>query len=160
MCVLTILDKRMRIVIFENDAAILELCLEVLRMEDYEVFPASYGANAFEQIKALQPDLVMLDCTPGHTEPVLNLVEKLKLNPSNSSPAILLCSTDIKRLYGNHEFWSLHQVATLAKPFDIQTLLITIQEALIFWGKLPPDAKRLNAEGGDGHSGVTPYQDC
>lgn len=77
----------MRIIVFESDAAVLALCLEVLNMEGYEVFAGKYGMGEFEQVQELQPDLILLDYAPGRVEPVWNLVEKLKQNPSDSSPA-------------------------------------------------------------------------
>ena len=127
----------MRIIIFDDDPAILALCQEVLRMEGYDVFTSNYGTNDLQRITNAAPDLAILDCPPGREDRIGNLLEKLKTHDSGAQIPVILCSTDIKRLYNIHNFWDLPQIAMLTKPFDIDILVSTVRDALVFWGKIP-----------------------
>ena len=50
-----------RVMVVEDDAAIRELLVDVLRTEGYAVNEASDGLDALKELAAMHPDLIVLD---------------------------------------------------------------------------------------------------
>ena len=53
--------KKTTVVVADDDPQLLRLVTRNLQLEGYEVFPTSDGQQAFDQIEAQRPDLVLLD---------------------------------------------------------------------------------------------------
>lgn len=54
-------DKKTKILVIEDEEALMELLVAKLRKEDYEVDSAFDGELGLEKIKSMKPDLILLD---------------------------------------------------------------------------------------------------
>ena len=114
-----------RILIVDDEDAILEALQDVLVHEGYEVSTAIHGAHALEQLeRAPLPDVVLLDLMmpvmDGHT-----LLGRLRADPARQHLPVVLMSAG--RVRPEERRAAQH---FLAKPFELEQLLRTLQEVL------------------------------
>jgi DNA-binding response OmpR family regulator len=115
-----------RILIVEDDYDILCLFTDALNEEGYQVVGFNYTASVLDCILEHQPDLVMLDfLLPGVNGG--ELCREIKTNEATAHLPVILLSA-LPRLpetfgdYGCDKF--------LAKPFDIDVLMHTVESCL------------------------------
>ena len=119
-------NKTTRILVVDDNPAILEIFSELLRIEGYEVWEAPNGTQALEITRARHPDLLLLDVQmPGLSGPELqNYLSKL----SSTLPIVFLTGhADIRTTVqtikaGADDF--------LTKPVSSEDLLNAIERAL------------------------------
>src|SRR5262252_366579 len=121
-----------RIVVIEDDPAILRGLADNLRLESYDVATASDGASGYRLIRTEKPDLVILDLMlPG-----LNGYEVCRQMRRDGVgiPVLMLTANDQEdsRVRGFESGADDY----VAKPFSLRELLCCIQAIL------PPTEKR------------------
>jgi CheY-like chemotaxis protein len=122
---------RARIAVVNDDTPFLQLMHELLGdMEGYEVHGRKEWEGAYDFVKALQPDLVILDIMMGREERGWQLLELLRLDPKTRPIPVVVCSAAIRSLQEREEVLRQHDVRPLPKPFDLDDLLSIIREAL------------------------------
>jgi DNA-binding response OmpR family regulator len=112
------------VLVVEDETAIAEALVEILRVEGYAVRTAATVDQARAQIRTREPTLVLLDfmLAAGATSEAL-LVE---LRAHVPSPAMLVYSATSAAIPVAKQ----HGVRFLPKPFDLDVLLSTIRELL------------------------------
>ena len=115
-----------RILAVDDDKDILEVLQYILEDSGYEVETLADGHFLFERIKAYHPDLILLDIMLGNLDG-RELCREVKAKKStNDIPVILLSATHYAETHkqnGNPDDF-------IAKPFDIDVLLHSIQKQL------------------------------
>ncbi|MPZ16262.1 MAG: response regulator, partial [Chloroflexi bacterium] len=77
---------KQRIVAINDDTAFLQLLEELLgEMEGFEVHTIKQWDTAYELVRDLQPDLIILDVVMAQEERGWNILELLTLDPRTSS---------------------------------------------------------------------------
>ncbi|MBJ6760153.1 response regulator [Myxococcaceae bacterium JPH2] len=116
---------RVTVLVVEDEQGILEAVADLLRDEGFRVLCAAHGREALAHLERDTPDLVLTDWMM----PVLDgpaLVEAIRANPRLRDLALLgMSAVDVsllRRKFPELEF--------LQKPFDIQTLLEKVHQAL------------------------------
>ena len=109
----------MTVLIAEDDRDIREVLAELLRDEGYTVFTAGDGVAALASIERDHPDVVVLDLWMPRKTGGEVLAE---LHDHEEQPAILVLSASLHRAAG------IAADAKLAKPFDVNELLATLEE--------------------------------
>src|SRR5215510_12776439 len=84
-------SDRGRILIVDDDRKLLDLLLELLELEGYDVLTAVDGAQAIEQALSLNPDIVVSDVVMPHMDG-LELSRRLKEDPRTAYLPVLLIS--------------------------------------------------------------------
>jgi len=115
------------LLVVDDERAIRELYADLLESEGYRVSTAENGVQAVASMVAEPADLVLMDIMM----PVLNGVEacrRMKADPETARIPVVLMSARTNLNRQNQELDSAD--ALLAKPFDINHLLDTIQELL------------------------------
>jgi DNA-binding response OmpR family regulator len=112
-----------RILLAEDDDAILQLVTDVLTDAGYEVAQARSGSEALERAAVWRPDLILLDKSMpggGTAFAIAYRTERTRAPIVGLSAAI------------DAESWaaSIGAATYIAKPFDIDTLLSTVAEQL------------------------------
>jgi len=98
--------------------------------ENYEVLLCKEWDNAYEFVKKEQPDLVILDIRIGGEEHGWTILNLLTLDPVTNPLPTIVCSAAIQSLHEHQDMLSKLGIQALAKPFDLDTLLTTIEQTL------------------------------
>lgn len=126
-------EQRKVILIVEDDEAIGTFLLQVLQEEEgYQAFLSTNGAQAFEQIKTLTPDLFLLDYRlPDITG--LEIADRLRtLDPFKHRPVMVISA------YASSQELLKRQIPFLAKPFELDILLQMVK-TLLKTSRHPPE---------------------
>ena len=119
-----------RIVAVEDDVDIQELLDAVLTAEGYSVQHWAQGAGAYEFIRAVQPDVVILDLWLEHAQAGSMVLGLLMVDPATQQLPIIICSA-YRELLGDQEAQlRTHGYLMLDKPYQIEELLAHVHTLL------------------------------
>lgn len=117
-------ERTKRILIVDDDATIIEVVDCALRERGFEVLIARDGDEALKRAERDAPDLILLDLVMPKRSG-MTVLERLKRDRPGAPPIIMLTARDEER---HREFAkSLGVSAYLNKPFDIDTLINTVE---------------------------------
>ncbi len=115
----------MRILVVEDEPAVLQALAFLLEHEAYAVDTAANGAEALRRLERNQPDLIILDLWM----PVMNgwqFLERLRaLDPPLGGLPVIAVSADVRAGDGD-----LPVQAFMPKPMDMDRLLATVRQHL------------------------------
>lgn len=124
-------DPRARIAVVNDDTAFLELMRELLEQEEhYEVLICKEWDNAYQFIRDQAPDLIIQDIRIGGEERGWTILNLLTLDPRTRPIPMIVCSAAIQSLHEHQEWLSRYGIRALPKPFDLDTLLNTVEEMI------------------------------
>ncbi len=133
---------RARLVVINDDTPFLELMEALLEGEEgYEVHVRKEWNNAYEYVKEMRPDLVILDIVMGSEERGWNILNLLTLDPETRGIPVVVCSAAVQSLRQHAPMMERHGISALAKPFDLEQLLAAVEQML---------ASVEDGEGGEG----------
>lgn len=113
-----------------DDRELLRLYAELLSDEGYRVSVDVLPATDLADVRALAPDLVVLDLVVGDQDRGTAFLELLRGDPTTRDLPVVVCSADSERL-GQLEGWLLGlSSSVLRKPFDIDELLAAVRAGL------------------------------
>ena len=114
-----------------NDAtAFLDLMVDLLTEEGYDVHPFKETKTARQGVRDLRPDAIILDVRMENDVAGWQLLEFFKLEPTLSTTPIVVCSADIHALQERSAHLQSKGCAILAKPFDLNDLLALLDTIL------------------------------
>lgn len=117
-----------RILIIEDDKAIVDVLKMILEQEGYEIDFAFNGFAGIDKFKKNEPDVVLLDIKMPRMDGIEVLQELKKIN---TRPVVIMISG-----HGNIETavqtTKLGAYDFISKPFDVERLKLTIQNGLSF----------------------------
>jgi DNA-binding NtrC family response regulator len=123
--------RRARIAVINDDNTFLDLMRDLLEVdENYEVLICREWDHVYEFVKTEQPDLVIQDVRIGGEEHGWTIINLLTLDPATRPIPMIVCSAAIQSLHEHQEQLSQYGIRVLPKPFDLDTLLRTIEETL------------------------------
>jgi DNA-binding response OmpR family regulator len=123
--------SRARIALINDDTTFLELMRDPLQeVEGYEVLICKEGDQAYELVRAQQPNLIILDIRMGGEESGWTLLELLTLDPQTRPIPLIVCSAAIRNLQDHEPLLQRFGIGVLPKPFDLEVLLGKIEAAL------------------------------
>jgi CheY-like chemotaxis protein len=124
-------QRTARIAIVNDDTAFLDLMQELLEQEEgYEVHICKEADRAYEFVKALHPDLVLLDIRVNAEENGWTILNLLTLDPATRPIPVIVCSAAIQSLKVHEALLQQYDCEVLTKPFDLDALLTMVQAAL------------------------------
>lgn len=114
------------IAVVEDDADILELIQEILEIDDFQA--VTFTSPDVEKIVRMtpQPAVILIDLMlPGMTG--VELASRLRTSAYPDTPMIAMSASRLmlEVAYGSGSFH-----ATIAKPFNLSTLLETVEDCL------------------------------
>lgn len=114
---------RGRILVVDDDTAILDIIVQLLTAEGYEVDSALNGDEALERLRVSTPAMILLDLWM----PKMNGWEfrrhQMELPAASKVPVVLLSAGGNLQRHAS----DLRAAAALAKPFDLDELLRTVE---------------------------------
>lgn len=119
-----------RIAVVNDDTVFLEMMVEVLAEQGWDARIYREQGNAFAELQADPPDLIILDIRMQTPETGWNLLELFTLDRRLCTIPVIVCSAALLDLKA-HEDW-LHQngISILPKPFNISQLYEQVEAAL------------------------------
>lgn len=119
--------KKSKILIVDDNEMDLKLLDDYLSRQGYDVVTAPDGTDAFSQVQACNPDLVIMDIIMSKLSGWKSC-EQIKNDPRYRNVPVLLCSSLIKddsefNEYGTGDGY-------IPKPVDLSRLLTMIQKFL------------------------------
>jgi CheY-like chemotaxis protein len=124
-------SRRARIAVINDDTTFLDLMRDLLEEEEnYEVLICREWDRVHEFVKTEQPDLVIQDIRIGGEEHGWTILNLLTLDPATRPIPMIVCSAAIQSLHEHQHLLSTYGIRALPKPFDLDTLLRTIEESL------------------------------
>ncbi len=123
-------DKQTHILVIDDTPEILELFRELLEGEGYRVSLYSYAFRDLEEIKRVNPDLLILDFIIGGEEHGWQLLQKLKMDPATAPLPVILCTAAVSVVRELDGHLREKNVTVVLKPFDIDELLVKVAARL------------------------------
>jgi CheY-like chemotaxis protein len=115
-----------RVLIADDDDAIVELLVQFLTDEGYEVLTAANGAEAVRQAREAHPDCILMDLNM----PILNgeaAIRELKGDPETEDIRIYAMSAGWRIRVRNED---LQADGSIMKPFNLVTILYAVNDQL------------------------------
>jgi CheY-like chemotaxis protein len=120
-----------RVLVIDDDRATVELYRAVLADEGYRVTTTASPDLEPAAVATLAPALLLLDLRfDGHAGRGVELIARLKADPATRTLPLLVCSADtllLAELAAQLRVWDC---GVLAKPFNLDDLLATVQACL------------------------------
>ncbi|MDQ3811445.1 MAG: response regulator [Chloroflexota bacterium] len=124
-------QTRPSIAVINDDTAFLELMRDLLEAEEgYAVSICKEWDNAYQFVKDNRPDLVILDIRIGGEEHGWTILNLLTLDPSTRPIPLIVCSAAIQSLHEHQPLLEKFGITALAKPFDLDELLSTVERVI------------------------------
>jgi adenylate cyclase len=118
-------DGTKTLLVVEDEPAIRGLLSLTLEAENYRVATAQDGQEALHRIRDLKPDAILLDLLLPRVDG-WDVVRSLEHEGCEGQIPIIAVSAGARRIpVGEHGV-----KAFLSKPFDLETLLVVLQDAL------------------------------
>ena len=121
---------RPRIIAINNDPAVLALFRDLLEEAGYQVSTQTYVDRDVSQIKALKPDLIILDYMWANEDASWSLLQMLRMDPATVAVPIVLCTGAVHEVKALEEHLVTMGVTVVLKPFNIDQLVDAIRERL------------------------------
>lgn len=136
-----------RILIVDDDRAVLERIRKQLAREGYDVAVTEDGAGALRKVVELEPDLVILDISlaAGDGEPLDGIEVLRRVREDFETPVLMLSATSV----GAVKVMALTMGADdyMTKPFDPQEFLARVRVILRRLARTAPSAMDLHFPG-------------
>ena len=120
---------RGRILVVNDTPEILDLFRDILEEEGYEVVLHSYATRDLDEVKAVGPDLIVLDFIIGGEDQGWQLLQKLKLDRETEQIPIIVCTAAVGLVRELEGHLRAKGIAVILKPFDIDDLLRQVDSA-------------------------------
>lgn len=115
-----------RVIVVEDEPEVLDLLRDVLEMGGFTITGVPRPDLVWDVISTGQPDLFLLDVMlPGMSG--VELAQQLRETIPNYPPMIALSASRLMLAVAEKSGFF---VATISKPFDIDTLLATVERVL------------------------------
>ena len=119
-----------RIAVVNDDLAFVELVSEALELEGWETLRYLRGEGTFEDLRELQPDLVMVDIRMEGADAGWRLLELLRMDPRTAGIEAVVCSADETQVQARTAWLEAEGIGILPKPFELDDLYRLIKERL------------------------------
>jgi len=135
-----------RIMIIEDDRAILELLDAILTEEGYQTILWTQGEDAHPLMRATQPALVILDLRLETPDAGRFVLDQMEHDPSTSTIPVIICSGYVPIHGAEAEAFRHKGYRVLNKPFHIKTLLATAHDMIQRSGTVKAYAREVGGE--------------
>jgi len=119
-----------RIAVVNDDTTFLQLVHDLLTEEGYTVHLCKEGAAAHGDVRAFNPDAIVLDIRMEQPHTGWQVLELFKLDPVLTTKPIIVCSADYIQLQEHTLHLQRKGCLILPKPFDLDDLLHLLAQAL------------------------------
>ena len=120
-----------RALVVNDTQEILELFQEILKELGFTVEIMSYAPRELEQIRAVNPDIVILDLIFGPRElEGWQLLQKLRMDRQFESLPVIVCSAAVREVAEQEGYLTEQGVLVVLKPFTVSQLEEAVRRAV------------------------------
>ena len=122
--------QRQHVFVVNGSVEFLDLVRELLQDERYNVTTTNFVPRTFHQIETARPSLLVVDVCHGERAG-WDLLTELRQEAATQQIPVILVSTskrNLERAEAEHAIWGGDRY--LLKPFDLETLLHTIEDLI------------------------------
>lgn len=119
-----------RILVVNDTQEILDTFRELLEEEAYEVILYSYAIMDMREIERVNPDLIILDYIFGGEQSGWQMLQKLKMRRSTETIPVIICTAATAQVREIEGYLQAQGIKLVPKPFNIDTLLEAVSQAL------------------------------
>ncbi|MEA2530848.1 MAG: hypothetical protein QOF33_1128 [Thermomicrobiales bacterium] len=127
-------EQRKHILVINDIPVLLEVFRDLLESEGYRVSLDNFSdfdlAQKLADVKRLMPDVVVLDFLFGGEPLGWQLLQLLKLDRDTACIPVVVCTAAARQVTELEGHLRSMNVAAILKPFDIDTLLTAVSQAL------------------------------
>lgn len=118
-----------RVVVVNDDPAVLALYEDMLEELEYEPVPMATEGIETDRIRTADPDAVILDLQVGEqTDYGVRMAQELRADPEYATIPIMVCTADASALDGVRALLSAIGVPILLKPVGVDELAEVLDE--------------------------------
>jgi CheY-like chemotaxis protein len=122
-------EGRPHVLLVDGVPEIVELMQELLEEENFRISTHPYALPDLDEIKVLDPGLIILDYFRPGEAAGWSLLQTLKLDPQTCAIPIVLCTAAARDVKARGCQLEAMDVAVVLKPFDIDALLAAVKGA-------------------------------
>lgn len=119
-----------RVLVINDDQAILDLYRLLLEGEGYEVQLSKIAIENVHQIEEMAPDCIILDLKLGFGRNGLMLLQRLRMYRPTAEIPVILCTAAVKLVREQEEILRQKGIPVIYKPFDVDELLETVSRSI------------------------------
>ena len=119
-----------RILVFDDDSAMREMFEFVLTDEGWEAFCYAYSSFDLAGVQQLAPDLIILDLHSAQLGRGWSFLQLLKMEETCAKIPVVICTTALNLSLEIEGYLAVRHISVVRKPFDVDALILTIQENL------------------------------
>lgn len=119
-----------RILVVNDTQEILELFRDILEEEGFEVVLTSFGIKELDDIRQVQPDLLILDLLFGGDAQGWQLLQKVRMTRDMQDLPVIVCTAAIQLVKELEGHLTAKNVGVVLKPFDIDDLVGEVHRAI------------------------------
>lgn len=116
-----------RVLVINDDQAILDLYGLLLESEGYEVHLSRIAIENVHQIAKIAPDCIILDLKLGFGRNGLTLLQQLKMYRPTADIPVMLCTAAVKMVRDQEDILEKKGIPVVYKPFDVDELLDNVR---------------------------------
>ncbi|HET8844169.1 MAG TPA: response regulator [Ktedonobacteraceae bacterium] len=118
------------LLILDDDQDLLEVFQAILEEEGYHLTLSVLPILQVSEIERINPDLILLDFRFHAASSGQDMMEMLKNHISTRAIPLIVCSADLQAVQALQTSLALENILIINKPFELTTLLDTINQAL------------------------------
>jgi len=118
------------IMVLNHDRDVLELIEDILIGEGYDVTLHSAKMQDLEDVRTLNPALILLDQLRGGEFDVWEFVQKLKLASDTALIPVIISTYDVAFVQQSEQRLKDKQIGVILKPYDIEDLLQAVSTSI------------------------------
>jgi len=120
-----------RVLVVNDTQEILELFQEIFEELGFAVEIMSYAPRELEQVRAVDPDIVVLDLIFGQRElEGWQLLQKLRMDRQFESLPVIVCSAAVREVAEQEGYLTEQGVLVVLKPFTVTQLEEAVRRAV------------------------------
>ncbi len=119
-----------RILVINDTQEILELFRMLLEGEGYEVILSGFPVQQINDVKLINPDLIILDFVFGDQKSGWQMLQILKMDRATTTIPVIVCTAALDMVREQEGYLVSQGVHVVFKPFDIDHMLSNVKQLL------------------------------
>lgn len=119
-----------RILVINDTQELLEMFRLLLEEEGYDVVLSGMPILKVKEIEDIHPNLIILDLIFGDQKTGWQILQMLRMQRSTAHIPVIVCTAALREVQEQEGYLVAHGVRVVYKPFDIDELLGSIEQAL------------------------------